>query len=403
MVYALVDDWLYVDVNGKQSTYGRQEAQRNLKGGIKTVIAAFLDFQTKKVFLQGQRKNHQEALVNSAFDNDYIIVQEKLSSDSMQVIGAKQNKIEEIYNYFKGVRVNTLVPYAAAIRAFLKSRNLLDSHRYTIFLDDLGNQAVITFFENMYFSSPRRITMRDTGYMMSEIKRSWQNFLSDRLDREQALINPFILISNNQEWLSVFEDQEFLRKENAVYVDVDFAVLEGLKSAKFTMHFSLVEEVVRQKKRNLWRGHLNMLLVCSSLILLGLGSYTAFKNLKQKKLLYYQDMQAQEDKYRQQLKIFHQKKFLSLLSKNKTINYPKVYFDFVSATPQDYFIDNIQFQKISDNWQFQGLVYPKDEGTLHESFRRKSFFANAQISSIIFNKVLGQQIRLQIDVKDKDL
>ncbi|MBI3601274.1 MAG: hypothetical protein HY209_00025 [Candidatus Omnitrophica bacterium] len=404
MFHVLVDDWLYMDIDGKSGIYGRQETGRDLKSKIKTVSAAFLDYQTKIISLADQRSVYQEALVNAAFDGDYIIAQERLSADSIQVIGAKKDKIEEIYRYFKDIRVESLVPYAVAIRAFLKSKGLLDSGTCVIFLDDLKNQAVATFFEGMYFSSPRRISMRDVGYMISEIKRSWQNFLSERSNQNQSSDVPFVLVSNNQQWLSAFVQQGFLSEENIIHVNVDFAVLQGLKSAKFTMHFALAKEILKQKKRQLWKIRLKVLVASSFLILSGLSLYITAKVFEHKALAQYQYLQKQENQCKQRLEMLYQQKFLSLLRQNRPIDYAKVYYDFVRSTPVDYLIDSIQFQKdINGIWQFEGVIYPEDEHTAPADFQRQLSFVKAKVSFIVSNKFLGQQIDLNVNQKGEQL
>ena len=404
MFHVLIDDWLYMDVDGKPGIYGRQETERDLKSKIKTVSIAFLDCQTKIISLTDQRSTYQEALVNAAFDGDYIIVQERLSADSIQVIGAKKDKIEEIYRYFKGIRIESLVPYAAALRAFLKSKGLLDAHPYVIFLDDLKNQAVVTFFEGMHFGSPRRISMRDVGYMISEIKRSWQNFLSEISRQGQLPDVSFVLVSNNQEWLSAFVQQGFLSEKNVIHVNVDFAVLQGLRSAKFTIHFALAQEILKQKKRQLWKIRLKTLVTSSFLVLLGLGLYITSKLFEQRVLAQYQYLHKQENQCRQRLKKLYQQKFLSFLRQNRAIDYTKVYYDFVRSTPADCLIDSIQFQKDIDGiWQFHGVIYPEDEHTTSANFKRQLSFAKAKVSTIVSNKFLGQQIDLKVNQKGEQL
>ncbi len=390
MVYCLIDDWIYLDLDGKTGIYGPQEIERNLKSKIKIVTASFLDCQTKTVSLVGQQPTHQETLVNSAFTSDYIVAQERLSVDSLQVIGAPKDKVEEIYRYFGGIYIEKLVPYAVAIRAFLKSRNLLDLHPYVIFLDDLKNQAVLTFFEGMRFSASRRITMRDSGYMISEIKRSWQGFAADA-DAS------FVLISNNQEWLSAFVREGFLLKENMIHVESEFAVLEGLKNAKFTMHFSPAQEILRKKKHQIWKNRLKTFMASLLLISLGLASYGSAKIYKQKVFGQHQNLLVQENQYKSQLKDLYQQKFLTLLNRRRPIDYTKIYYDFVRSTPADYFVDSFQFQKDADDtWNFKGVIYPRDGSVTQAKFVRQLSFSNASVSAIVSHKVLGQQISLKI-------
>ena len=397
MVYALIDDWLYMDANGKKDVYGRQEVKKDFKSSIKNITAAFLDFQVKKVSVGGHSNNYIEDLGNSSFSNDYITTQERLSTDAIQVIGARKEKIEEIYSYFKGVCINSLVPYGVAIRAFLKSKNLLDPNKYVIFLEDLKNQAVLTVFEGMYFSAPRRIAIRDTSYLITEVKRSWSNFLHERLERSKTLQESFVLISNNQEWVFEFENEGFLSKGNIIYVDVVFAVLEGLRNAKFAMHFALIEEILKQKSLELWRKRLRVLISCLLLVVLGFGSYVAVKIAMQKEWTHNLHLQQQKGLYRQQLKELNQQKFLNLLWEIEGVDYAKIYYDFVRSIPLDYIVENIQFYKDSNgHWSFQGAILPQNEYVSQVKFNGQGIFGSAEITHIIYNKNLGQQINLKI-------
>lgn len=408
MVYGLIDDWLYLDFNGKTGIYGRQETDRNLKSKIKTITAAFLDCQTKSVSLIGQQATHQEALVGSAFPEGFIAVQEKLSTDTLQVMGAPQEKIEDIYRYFSGICIEKLVPYAVAIRAFLKSKNLLDPYPYVVFLDDLKNQAVLTFFEGMRWGAPRRISMRDTGYMITEIKRSWQSFATD-------MNSFFVLISNNQQWLEAFGQEGFLPKGNMIYVESEFAVLEGLKSAKFTIHFAPTQEILRKKKNQLWKIRLKTFTLSALLVSLGLGFLMTANIYQHQMLLEYRHLLTKANQYKSQLKDLTQQKFLNL-KHSDPIDYPKIYYDFVRCAPADYRIDSFQFQKDNNpayggangTWNFKGVIVPQDESATQAPtassgqarFVRQFSFAKAEVACVVVNKVLGQQISLRINKTD---
>ena len=400
MACVLFDDWFYIDVDGNCGVYGRQELGRNSK--FKKLSVAFMDYQTKIVsFTEDMRSPVKEVFINSAFDESFLITQERLSASSILVIGAKKDKIEEIYRCFNGVRIESVVPYAIAIRAFLKSKDLLDSNQCVLFLDDLRNQTILTFFEGGYFSSPRKISMRDPNYMVSEIKRSWQSFLLERSSRGLSSDISLTLVSNNQEWLSSFIQQGFLSKENAFHVNVAFGALEGLKNAKFAMHFALAQDVLKQKKRQLWRNRLKVLSVSLLFVVLGLGFYITNKTSQQQQLAQYQSLQKQNDSLKVQLRKAYQEKFLSFLSQKKKIDYTKIYYDFLQSIPEGYLIDSICFQKDSNEmWSFQGEIYPEDEFTIQKGFKQKLSFSEVDISSIIVNKTLGQRIVLRINQKD---
>jgi hypothetical protein len=393
MVCILIDDWIYMDEQGKVGIYGRQEFNRNYKSSLKTGQVAFLDYQTKLLNFEDPRSSYQEVLINAAFDNSFMIAQERFSDHLAQVIGAKKEVIEDIYRYFTGIRVQRLIPYAVAVRAFLHSKERLSSNQWTVFLDDLKNQAVLTIFKGSTFNESRKISMRDPQYMIAEIKRSWQG-----LNTEAA----FTLVSNNQEWLSVFVEQGFLPKEDIVHVNSEFPVLEGLKSAQFAIHFAPVEQILREKKRRLWKERIAVLGVGFLLIVLGVVSYLVMHSDQVKELKQQQLLRARESSLKESLRSLYPLKALSLLTHDKPIAYAKIYFNFVTEVSSEWIVESIRMAKDDQGvFQFEGDIFPKDQNTIEEGFNVRGDFSEARVEEIILNKSLGKRIMFQVDQRGR--
>lgn len=402
MVSVLVDDWLYVNIDGNVGIYGYQEAQRIFQSKIKIVNVAFLEYQTKVVPLNHEHKN-LDSQINAVFDKDYSIVQEKISTEALQVIAAKKEKIEEIYRYFQGVQVASLVPYAVSIRAILKDKGLLDVHKRIIFVDDLNNQPVVTFFDDMRFSSPRRVDMSNSEYAISDIKRSLQNFISEGSDKQHSL-NTFVLISNNKQWQADFVSRNFIPREHVIHFDIQFPVLQGLKEAKFKLHFALIEQIVKQKKLKIWKSRIKTIAVATMFVLLGIGPYLTMSFFKNKKKINFQSMANQIDREDDSLRMLYQRKFMNYLKQNDSLDYRRIYFDFVRAIPEGQLIDSLKFKKqAAGNWSFQAIIYPKDENTFLTDFRRELFYPDSKISFVITRKVLGQQIVASLATEESEL
>ncbi len=404
MVSVLVDDWLYVDVDGKCAVYGRKEAERTLKPKIKTMNAAFLDYQTKVISLVNKEQGYIDKIVNESFDQGDIVVQERLSADLVQIIGAKKEKIEGIYRDFEGIHITSLVPYAIAIRAVLKSRNLLEGSPYVIFLDDMGNQTVLTFFEGTRFSNPRQINLPDPSYIISEIKRSWQGFVSDVPHQQNDRKEGLCLVSNNKQWLTQLVSDGFITNEHIVYLDCQYPVLLGLSQAKFSLHFALAQEIIKQKKRVIFKRRIRTLIASVLIILFAGGSYlvslTSVHQEYSKAQLLVQDKRKQEVL----LRSIYQNNFLSFMDSQDTYDYQRIYFDFVRALPGDYLIDSFKLQQISnDSWDFEAVIYPQNEKTIPADFNGERFYLGTRVAHIITHKVLGQLITCRFNLKENSL
>lgn len=390
MVHVLIDEWLYMDVDGQPGAYGREEVQRNFKAKMKAIAGAFIDCETKVITVPQEDAPQKEALINAAFSNEYLIQEERLSAHTFQVIGAKKEKIEDIYRYFKPVPVQTLVPYPVGIRAFLKSRSLLSEGKIVVVVDDLKTQAIVTIFEGLRFMAPRRISMRDLGYMASEIGRSQQNFLSQRGNQTDKL---FIIVSNNREWLSFFMEQALVAQENIVHVDVPFPVLEGLKTARFGMHFLPPEELVREKKRAIIHKRLRTALAGSLSLVLGVCLYGAawvYKNDASDRLA---RLKFEQQKILDDLRGLSQRKFGRFFDHSKDIDYAHLYFDLAKGVPSNYGIKEFGiYQASPGRWQATGIICPLEDSAIRQDFRAQGMFAKARITKIIVNGRSAQKI-----------
>ena len=401
MVSVLVDNWLYINIDGKSGVYGKQEAQRTLNTKMKHVSAAFLDYQTKVISLTNRDSNYMDQMINESFDQGYLIVKEKLSSEFEQIIAVKKEKIEEVYRDLQGVQVSNLVPYGLAIRAVLTFKSLLDKYPYIIFLDDLGNQSVLTFFEGMKFSSSRRINMLDTSYIHSEIKRSWKSFLLEQPNKTQPEDNSFCLVSNNKQWLSDLVTQGFVRKEQIIYLDEAYPALLGLTQAKFTVHFALAEEILKQKKNQLLKSRMKAIAVAFVLIITGCGLYVTSSFFLNKERHEAEYLSVKKEEKDNQLRQLNQSKFLSLMDTKDTFNYQKIYFDFISAIPENYLIDSFKLTRISDElWSLEALIYPMSDSIIPSDFNGGRFYTQTSVTHVLTHKVLGQLINCTLSLKE---
>ncbi|MBI4308981.1 MAG: hypothetical protein HY591_01475 [Candidatus Omnitrophica bacterium] len=384
--HILVDDWLYMDFNGETGAYSREEVQRDFKHKIKTVTAAFIDCDVRMVRGPGS---------GTVFPNEYVVQEERLSADSVQVIAAKKEFIEEIYAYFKPVNIAALVPYAAGIRAFLKSRSMVPTDRIVLFVDDLKTQALVTVLEGPRFTAPRRLGARDLEYMGAEIKRSRHNYLAQRGGQEEP---SFMIVSNNRQWLSSFIAQGLVTQDNAAYVDAAFPVLEGLKAAKFGMHFVPPGELEQRKRKSMARQRLKMALIGILSIAVGSGLYGASVVRSNNAAARLRQTQLEQQKNDHELSALYQRKFRRWLFQYKDLPYGRLYYDFIDSAPADHGIKEFTISQISlDHWQVNAWIYPIDDDVPYVDFSKQGLFSAARITPSVIYKRLGQKIGLSIN------
>ncbi len=393
MVNILFDEWLFLDVKGQAGSYGKDEIARNYKNTFKAVSVACLDVTVKQLNIEPGMKLPKDAMIAQAFDADHLILQEWMSSDVVQLMGVSRLKIEDIYAYFKPVQVIHLVPYQAAIRAFLKSRGLLNDQRAIIFVDDLKTKAIVTVFKELMFSDARQIAMRDIGYMGEEIKRTWQNF-SATLGGDQK----YVLICNNREWLAEFIKLKLVTQEEILHIDRPYPVLEGLGSAIFTNNFILPKELARQKKRTMMTNWIIDLLILVSCICVSVAIYGLFCLKEQHIKSALAQSQEMAGSLKQELARAYKAKLFDHLQAQQYPQADKVYADLLRHMPSGYQVKEFFIEAVErEHFKLSALIFPVDPDYYGE-FIQRGIWADADITDVTVNDQAGIKIELILKV-----
>lgn len=396
MVFVLADDWLYMDINGQVGSYGRDEVARNLKSQIKTASVSFIDCETKIIDMHLEENVKRQALISAAFSSDFLLQEERINNQQFQIIAAKKEKIESIYAYFKGIRIQHVIPYPVAIRAYMMSKGLMQEYQQIVFVDDLKTQAIVTIFEGLIFTSPRRISMRDMSYMSDEIKRSQNSFLASRSMINNQKTISFIVVSNNQEWLRAFISHGLTCQENIRHVSVEYPVLEGLKTARFGLNFILPEEMARQKRHQILRSRIMYGLLLLITLFLGFYSYEVMFLIKkdaQEKLF---QLKQDQKMVIQQLKDVYGHKLGSLMNPFSASLFGRLYLDFINNIPVGYYVKEFVIEPKESSSQFTAVIVPENTAVLRQSFMCKGRFEEAKLATVVVGKLLGQKIDLLV-------
>jgi hypothetical protein len=213
-----------------------------------------------------------------------------------------------------------------------------------------------------------------------------------------------MVVSNNKEWLTFFSGEGLVNREDILHIDSNFPVLEGLKTAKFGIHFLLPQELVRQKKREILNSFLKTLVVSFLSVGVGLGIFIYSLSYKNKIQDQIKVLKIQEQVNTAKLIELYQSRLLDLLSQNKHLAFDHLYFNFVKHIPANYILKNFDIiYKDNGLWSFEASIYPEDEYVAHQMFQQQGVFKQSNVVPIFLNNKLGQRITRDIDLKKEQI
>jgi len=326
--------------------------------------------------------------------NEYILQDERLDDNIFQVIGIKTEKVREIYSLIPGHKVRVFTPYAVAIRHFMLNKNI-ELSKGVVFIDDWGDEKLITVFSGLKFGVTRTLLASDTENLLPEIKRSQIGFSKKIEIFENWKSDNLSVLTNSQSlanYLSKIDQGLSIRCLN-----VQFPAFEGLeiiKNSSDVVRFLLPEEIKSKKRREQIKE--KAISVILSLLILGIGLgfllFTQIKLnmlrvddgglLKQNKVL--ADKLAQIDMaiYRDDLK---QRHFL---------NYATPYLEILNILPQSYETYSFRYYQ-TDHWKLEAYIFSKD-GESFDDIPQVGILKNAVINDYFIKDKPGKRIQVEL-------
>ena len=245
MNYLIFDtDIYYENESGACSILSGNEANALLLDPDKECRVIVIDTLQKKIVAPEKIAAKRDDAIASSFSGDYVIQSERITQNLFQVTAIEKSKLTEIYKRFGFENVRLVIPYGVALREFLKSNDLLGKDRRVVFLDYMGNQVLLTIFNNEVFTTPRRLSVY-TKRVVSEITRSQENYKSLNKEEKDA---KFLIATNSKEILEEIKKSGLEEEGNITYFPEKYPALKGLRQGKFSMHYMLPEEFVRLRK-----------------------------------------------------------------------------------------------------------------------------------------------------------
>ncbi len=390
MVYLLFDENVYFQLNGNRQQLPRPQALRLLESHARFVLAAFLDYDVKVIPAPDGNLAQRQRLIAACFPTNDIIQAERLGPNQYMVIGADKQKVNAVYDALLPLKVEQLVPYGMGLRAYLNDQGLLDADGISICVDDQKTQAIISICEGNRFSAPRRISITNDAQLLTEVKRSLQAHLSDNPASREKQVKVLI---NQANWQDLFNDQ-FTPEQVKVFSSL-CACLDGLVLAKFAMHFRSLEEILRQKRRQVTVNRIKAFMAGALIILVGLSTYALAWGYERSQTQELYKAKARLEDAQERLRNMYVQKIFALLQKGGAVNYGVLYYEFYRRVPSGYVIKDWSIVNQGDGrWVFKASLYPQSAHVASGSFRLSGLFQQAKIEAAMVNKVLGQVITL---------
>lgn len=326
---------------------------------------------------------------SSQYSGEFIIQDERIGTNQFQVVGAKAERVREIYRLFPGESVRAFVPYAMALRAYLTTQETIQG-RPVAFVDDLDGEILITFFEGLKFSQTRRFHEEQVERIFPEIKRSAISF-SKALKKENG---PYVIMTNNPEWarkLSLLEPGLEILSVSSPY-----PAMEGLKTAQFPVKFELPEEVIKRSREKERQNRLPFYLVSAVLGFSGFCFALFYQISYAIHDRAYQHVMSLQSTLEDKLTAVDREVYRSALRQSPGINYGEIYFWIRSIVPSSYEIHTIAFSAESQHRIVQvDLVLPK--GADFEEIPASHLMGKKMvIENILVKDRPGKSIRIEL-------
>jgi len=393
MNYLIFDNDVYYDLEGKTGRAPKSDIQDVFKGSTMEAAVVVIDSLQKQVAAPEKSLSRKDEVVSAAFTGEYLTQSERISENLFQVIAVEKPRINEVYKSLGFENVRLLVPYAVALREYLKNNKLPDENKRVVFLDHLGDQVLLTIFNKDVFTTPRRLS-KVLKQVTRELLRSQESYRSQ--NKLEAEIN-FLIVTNSQEIIDELVSSGLETKENIVFVQDAYPALSGLKQGKFFMHYMLPEQFIRlrelkeTKKRVLKLGVMLGILAVFLAVLLGVYSLnkTASSRLK--------NLQLEAASLSKSLEKDYLTKYKDILRSKKKINFPYYINSFFETLPFECRPELISIREISNGrYRFEAIVSLDLKDKPFSKMSLSKAFKQAKIENILVKDNPGLKITLDI-------
>ena len=392
MKYFIFDDKFYAQSDSFLNGAGPEDINFGLFNEG-SVCVSVVDYTSKVIVTSETNLKTKEEAILQQFDDSFVVQDERIGSNTFQVVGVENELIKRIYYAFKNLKVVSVIPYGLALRAYLNSMNLVPVNRVIVFIDSFADKILLTFINDRVYSKASRIIHTNEQEVLTEIKRYVQNFSSQQKN-ENSNDLPYFFVTNSEKIHNLLLTHNVVKPDDSAFINEVFPAIEGHSTAKFDSHFLLPEDLIRLRKLQHLKNRMKY--VAGSVICLGLSLLIFFNGVIQKSLSSRKlnSLEAELQRTNENLKIQNTKHYKDyFLTKMKQTS-AFVVFEFINNIPEDQVIQNYSILRNNNGWKFEGIITAETNSSSLKNFDKKGIFKNALVEYIVLNDKPSQRITL---------
>jgi len=326
------------------------------------------------------------------YPGEYVIQDEKIADNLFQIIGIKAEKVKAIYDLVPPSKVEALVPYAIAIRSLLVHQQI-DMNRPIVFVDDLGNEKLLTVFEGLKFSRTRTIHAEQTESILSDLKRSQIDFHKKLGEFANTFNSSFTVIINNPQMAD-----EIKALEPGFSVEVlamKYPALEGLKYMDAGMKYRIREDIIQERRKKERESQLLGFMLSAAICTAGL----LFFGINQVQYTYLQHQleieQTKKASLEPMLEDLDQKIYRDFLRRSKKVDYAHVFFQLSNLLPDGYEISSFNLTQEANHRTLSAYVFSADGG-FYDPLPRIKLLKNALMKDFFIQGHPGKYLKINL-------
>ena len=160
MNYLIFDtDIYYENETGTSGILTKDKVKTLFPGTDRQCMAVVIETLQKKLVAPEKIPAKREEVIAASFPGEYAIQSEQIAPNLFQAIAFEKSKVTELYKCLGQENVKLVVPYGVALREFIRSNDIFAKNKRVVFLDYIGNEVLLTIFNNGLFTTPRRLSI----------------------------------------------------------------------------------------------------------------------------------------------------------------------------------------------------------------------------------------------------